>query len=119
MTINSISSKSELEKLEQIERGKRIKNIRVNELHMNKTELAKEIGVSSQFLGLVEDGKGNLVYKSIRKLRNISGHSADYILFGLDDNVIKETKNYLKDYDEEVLINALEILKNLSKIIRK
>ena len=48
-----IESKNHLEKLEQIERGKRIKNIRENELHMNKTQLAKEIGVSSQFLGLV------------------------------------------------------------------
>ena len=67
----------ELEKLEQIERGKRIKNIRENELHMNKTQLAKEIGVSSQFVGLVEEGKGNLVYRSIKKLRNLSGHSAD------------------------------------------
>ena len=40
------------EKQEQILRGKRIKDIRENELHMNKTQLAKEIGISSQFLGL-------------------------------------------------------------------
>ena len=45
------------EKVEQLKRGKRIKDIRENELHMNKTELAKEIGISSQFLGLVEDKK--------------------------------------------------------------
>ena len=70
-----------LENNEQILRGKRIKYIRENELHMNKTQLAKEIGVSSQFLGLVEEGRGNLVYRSIKKLRDISGHSADYILF--------------------------------------
>ena len=63
--MNRSTNEVDLEKLEQIERGKRIKNIRENELHMNKTQLAKEIGVSGQFLGLVEDGKGNLVYKSI------------------------------------------------------
>ena len=38
-----------------------------DELHLNKTQLANKIGISSQFLGLVEDGKGNLVYKSIKK----------------------------------------------------
>lgn len=36
-------SDSDLEKEEQILRGKRIKYIRENELHMNKTQLAKEI----------------------------------------------------------------------------
>ena len=89
-----IESEKNLERIEQIERGKRIKNIRENELHMNKTQLAREIGVSSQFLGLVENGKGNLVYKSIKKLRNLSGHSSDYILFGIDDSSISETKKF-------------------------
>ena len=119
MDINSISSESKLERVEQMERGKRIKNIRENELHMNKTQLAKEIGVSGQFLGLVEDGKGNLVYKSIKKLRALSGHSADYLLYGLDDNTIKETKQYLKEYNEEELINELQILKEITKIMKQ
>ena len=47
----------EIERQEQIERGKRIKYIRENELKLNKTQLAAEIGTSSQFLGLVEEGK--------------------------------------------------------------
>ena len=119
MDINSVSSELELEKLEQLERGKRIKNIRINELHMNKTQLAKEIGISGQFLGLVEEGKGNLVYKSIKKLRNLSGHSADYILYGLDDNVIKETKIYLEKYNETELINALKLLKDSTTFIKQ
>lgn len=100
------------EKIEQIERGKRIKYIRENELKMPKTKLAKEIGVSGQFLGLVEDGKGNLVYRSIKKLRDLSGHSADYILYGLDDTVITKTKFLLEQYDEEKIIKGIEILKN-------
>ena len=65
-------SNLETDKEEQILRGKRIKFIRENELHMNKTQLAKEIGISSQFLGLVEEGRGNLMYRSIRKLRDLS-----------------------------------------------
>lgn len=100
------------EKIEQIERGKRIKYIRENELKMPKTKLAKEIGVSGQFLGLVEDGKGNLVYRSIKKLRDLSGHSADYILYGLDDTIITKTKFLLEQYDEEKIIKGIEILKN-------
>ena len=114
---NSIS-KFDNEKLEQIERGKRIKYIRKNELNMNKTQLAKEIGVSGQFLGLVEDGKGNLVYKSIKKLKDISGHSSDYILYGLDDDIIKETKKCLEKYSEKQIIDAINIIKEISLFIK-
>ena len=107
-----------LEKQEQIARGKRIKQIRENELRLNKTDLAKKIGVSSQFLGLVEDGKGNLVYKSIKLLRDLSGHSADYILYGLDDSVFSETKAYLEKYSEEELMHALKLLKDLTLLLK-
>ena len=107
-----------LEKLEQIERGKRIKNIRENELHMNKTQLAKEIGVSSQFLGLVENGKGNLVYKSLKRLRNLSGHSSDYILFGIDDSSISETKKILEQYSEMEINEAMKLLNNIAVFIK-
>ena len=107
-----------LEKLEQIERGKRIKNIRENELHMNKTQLAREIGVSSQFLGLVENGKGNLVYTSLKKLRNLSGHSSDYILFGIDDSSISKTKKILEQYSEMEINEAMKLLNNIAVFIK-
>lgn len=61
-----------LEIQERIDRGKRIKYIREEELKMTKTMLAKKLGISSQFLGLVEDGKGNLMYKSLKKLKDVS-----------------------------------------------
>lgn len=118
MDINSDNIEYDLEKLEQIERGKRIKNIRENELHMNKTQLAKEIGISSQFLGLVEEGKGNLVYKSIKKFRNLSGHSSDYILFGLDDNILNNTKECLNNYSDSDIKNAIEIIKSITLFIK-
>ena len=107
-----------MEKEEQINRGERLKLIRENELHLNKTDLAKKIGISSQFLGLVEEGKGNLVYRSIKLLRDLSGHSSDYILYGLDDNVIAETKECLEEYTEDELIEAIKILKHLSLFLR-
>lgn len=118
MNINCSINEIDMEKLEQIERGKRIKNIREEELHMNKTQLAKEIGISSQFLGLVEEGKGNLVYKSIKKLKDLSGHSADYILYGLDDNILKETKKCLENYSDKEIIDAINIIRNISIFIK-
>ena len=115
MNINHSSKEIELDKLEQIERGKRIKFIRENELHMNKTQLAKEIGISGQFL---EEGKGNLVYKSIKKLRNISGHSADFILYGFDDTTITKTKECLQHYSEEEFIYATKIITQIATFIK-
>ena len=117
--MDTVTNKNDIEKLEQIKRGKRIKLIRKDELHMNITQLAREIGVSSQFLGLVENGKANLVYKSLKKLRDLSGHSADYILYGLDDNIIKKTKKYLKKYSEIQITEAFEIIKSISLFINK
>ena len=109
---------SDLEKEEQILRGKRIKYIRENELNMNKTQLAKEIGISSQFLGLVEEGRGNLMYRSIRKLRDLSGHSADYILYGLDDTIITKTKYLLNTYSNKEIETAMNIIKDIAIFIK-
>lgn len=109
----------EVERQEQYERGQRIKLIREQELHMSKTDLAARIGTSSQFLGLVEEGKGNLVYYSIRKLREVSGHSSDYILFGVDDDSIDKTKKLLKNYSDEEISDALGVIEKLSKFIKK
>lgn len=116
MIIETMNTSNEM--LEKIERGKRIKNIRENELHLNKTQLGKLIGVSGQFLGLVEDGRGNLVYPSLKKLVRISGHSSDYILFGLDDTLIENTKKLLDNYTDEQIIESIELIKNFSIFIK-
>lgn len=60
-----------IDKEEQILRGVRIKNIREKELKMNKTELAKKLGISSQFLGAIEEGKGNFSYKNLKKFKEL------------------------------------------------
>ena len=109
----------DVEKIEQIERGKRIRDIREKELKMKKTQLGKEIGISGQFLGLVESGKGNLVYKSVKKLMDLSGHSSDYILYGLDDSVIQETKKCLENYTEAQISSALKTIKDIALFINK
>lgn len=106
------------DKIDKILRGKRIKEIREKELRMNKAKLASLIGISGQFLGLVEEGKGNLVYKSLKRLMKISGHSADYILFGLDDNIIKDTRKILNNYTDLEILEGIEIIKKLSIFIK-
>ncbi len=103
---------------DKIKRGERIKYIREKELHLNKSQLARKIGVSSQFLGLVENGKGNLMYDSIKALKDLSGHSSDYILYGLDDRVIYKTNRILSKYSDNEIINAIEFLKNISLFIK-
>ena len=108
-----------LEKEQQILRGKRIKEIREKELRLSKTDLAKQIGISSQFLGLVEAGKGNLVYRSVKRLRDLSGHSADYILYGLDDSIISKTKKLLDLYSDEEIAHAISILNDIAIFIKK
>lgn len=115
--MNILREKS-LEKQEQKERGLRIKHIREKELKMKKTELGKHIGVSGQFLGLVEEGKGNLMYKSLKKLRNLSGHSTDYILYGIDDEIINETKKCLQRYSEQQIVLALNTIKEISLFLK-
>lgn len=107
-----------LEKEEQLARGKRIKYIRENELRLNKSDLAKKIGISSQFLGLVEGGKGNLMYRSIKLLRELSGHSADYILFGLDDTVLEKTKQYMEYFSEDEIKYGINLLEDLSYLLK-
>lgn len=108
----------ERESKEKVKRGERIRNIRIRELGLTKTELGRKIGVSSQFLGLVEKGEGNLMYKNIRKLKEVSGHSSDYILYGIDDNTIRETKRYLEEFTEDELINAIDVIKNIALFIK-
>ena len=109
----------EMEREEQKERGERIKYIRENELKLNKTELGRRIGVSSQFLGLVEEGKGNLVYRSIKKLKLLSGHSADYILYGVDDEVIDETREFMNQYSDKEIIQAMKAIKEIALFMKK
>ncbi len=103
---------------DKIARGKRIKAIRENELHMNKTQLASLLGISGQFLGLVESGRGNLIYPYLKKLIEISGHSADYILFGLDDTVITETKKLLQNFTHKEVVDSIELVKTIAHFIQ-
>lgn len=98
--------------------GERIRNIR-NEMNMTKDSLAKEMGVTGQFLGVVESGRSAISYEKLKKLCEISGYSADYILFGKDMQILNETKALFLEFNEEQVEDACEILKRMAKIIKR
>lgn len=97
--------------------GERIRKIR-NELKMTKGALARELGVTGQFLGVVESGRSTIGYDKLKKLCEISGYSADYILFGKNGNIVKDTKTKLEEYSDEQIESACEIIQKLAIFIK-
>ena len=97
--------------------GKRIQLIREN-MHETKESFAKQIGISGQYLGLIEHGKNYLSIEKLKALCDYTNLSADYILFGKDMNVINETKNTLSEFSDEELISACQALKELALYLK-
>lgn len=97
--------------------GKRIEVIR-KEMNKTKENLAKEIGITAQYLGMVEKGKGTLSYNKLKKLCDISGYSADYILFGRDFKIEEKTKNLLTQFSYDEIQKACETIKQIAFFIK-
>jgi len=97
----------------KIEIGKRIRQIRESML-LTKEAFAKEIGITGQYLGLIEQGKNYLSIEKLKVLCDFTGLSSDYILFGKDLNIINDTKTMLTNFSDEELINACQTLKDLA-----
>lgn len=97
--------------------GLRIKNIREN-MKMTKEEFAKLIGISGQYLGLVEHGKNYLSIEKLKVLCDLTNLSADYILFGKDTNLIDNTIILLSEFSQEEIKNGCETLKRLALMLK-
>lgn len=97
--------------------GLRIKNIREN-MQMTKEEFAKLIGISGQYLGLVEHGKNYLSIEKLKVLCDLTNLSADYILFGKDTNLIDNTSILLSEFSQEEIRNGCETLKKLALMLK-
>ena len=97
--------------------GERIKNIREN-MNMTKENFAKQIGISGQYLGLIEHGKNYLSIEKLKVLCNFTNLSADYILFGRDKNIITDTKKILSEFSEEQIEVGCDMLKKLALFIK-
>lgn len=97
--------------------GRRIESIR-KEMKMTKEKLARELGISGQYLGIVEKGGSYLAYDKLKKLCQISGYSADYILFGKEDGLTDKTKEVLNEFTDEQIQEACEILNRIAMFIK-
>lgn len=97
--------------------GQRIKKIREG-MCLTKEAFAKEIGITGQYLGLIERGQNYLSIERLKTLCDFSGLSADYILFGKDLNAITSTKEMLTEFSDEQLISACETLKELALYLK-
>lgn len=97
--------------------GKRIKNIREN-MNMTKESFAKQLGISGQYLGMIERGKSYLSIEKLKILCDMTNLSADYILFGKDNNIKNETKEILSEFSDEQLEIGFDMLKKLALFIK-
>lgn len=97
--------------------GKRIREIREN-MNLTKEDLAKELGMSGQYLGMIEHGKSYLSIEKLKILCELTNLSSDYILFGKDPKITDSTKELLCDFTVEQLQSGCETLKSLAIFIK-
>ena len=97
--------------------GERIRTIR-NEMKLSKEALARQIGITGQFLGVVESGKSDISYDKLKRLCDISGYSADYILFGKNPEVISETKKIIEEFTNEQIEDACEVIRKIAAFMK-
>lgn len=97
--------------------GKRIKEIREN-MGMTKESFAKELGISGQYLGIVEHGKSYLSIEKLKVLCDFTNLSADYILFGRDNNLISDMQKILSEFSPEQIEIGCDTLKRLALFIK-
>lgn len=98
--------------------GNRIKSIREN-MNMTKEEFAKLLGVTGQYLGMVEHGKCALSIEKLKVLCDVTRMSADYILFGKNNDLPNKTKKILSEFTDEQLKAGLDTLQKLAILIKK
>ncbi len=98
--------------------GKRIQEIREN-MNMTKESLAKQLGISGQYLGMVEHGKCYLSIEKLKILCDLTNLSADYILFGKKTKIVNSTNKLLCNYTDEQLQSGCEALLSLASFIKE
>lgn len=97
--------------------GLRVKNIRLN-MNMTKQKMADLLGISGQYLGMIERGEGTLSVDKLKILCDITGLSADYILFGKDSNSTLNLSKKLSGYSDEEIKLCCATLENLALFLK-
>ena len=97
--------------------GKRISDIRHN-MGLSKEQFGKMIGISGQYVGVVESGLHGLSLESIAILCKKAHVSADYVLFGKETITYDELTNLFVGIDEEQIDTTFSTLKNIALLIK-
>lgn len=97
--------------------GKRIRQIR-EDMGMTKEKFAKLLGISGQYLGVVEHGKSYLSIEKLKILCDLTNLSADYILFGKDTHIISNTQKALSEFSTEQISVGCEMLQKLALFLK-
>ena len=97
--------------------GLRIRDIRES-MHLSKEAFAKLLGISGQYLGVVERGGSYLSIEKLKKLCDLTNLSADYILFGKDAHLEYATNKMLHEFTDEQIEVGCDALKKLAVFIR-
>lgn len=97
--------------------GKRIQNLR-EDLGLSKEALAKKLGISGQFLGLIEHGKNYISIEKLKILCDMTNTTADYILFGNEPNILNETSTILSEFSDNEIRAACSTIKKLALFIK-
>lgn len=97
--------------------GKRIRQIR-EDMGMTKEKFAKLLGISGQYLGVVEHGKSYLSIEKLKVLCDLTNLSADYILFGKDEQLISNTQKALSEFSKEQIETGCNALQKLALFLK-
>lgn len=97
--------------------GLRIRNIRLN-MGLSKQDFARLLGISGQYLGMIERGKGSISIEKLQVLCNLTGLTADYILFGNDTSLPFKAKTALEEYSDEQIKAGCEALEKIATLLR-
>lgn len=99
------------------EMGARVKILR-EERHMTKEKFARVLGVSGQYLGMVEKGFSCLAIDKIIKVCEFTGASADYLIFGKERTIALNTKELIENFSDEQIKVGCETLSKLAIFIK-
>lgn len=92
--------------------GLRIKKIR-EDMNLTKEEFSKKIGITSQFLCMIENGKNCLSIEKLKKLCDFTGYTSDYILFGESEKQSKINLNKISKSDLNTTYTTLKAIYKL------
>lgn len=102
-----------------VKKRNRIKNKKYTfNMNMTKQKMADLLGISGQYLGMIERGEGTLSVDKLKILCDMTGLSADYILFGKDFNSTLNLSKKLSGYSDEEIKLGCATLENLALFLK-